>query len=79
MVLAAFCLVAAMGFVSLCVDVGYLSLSKQRMQNGVDAAALAAAMEITHAVQNAGADVDDVTAYAEAQARLKAQEVAGLN
>jgi len=49
MVLAAICLVTAMGFVSLCVDVGYLSLAKQRMQNACDAAALAAAMEITDA------------------------------
>ncbi len=79
MVLAAVCLVTAMGFVSLCVDVGYLSLAKQRMQNGVDAAALAGAMEITHAIQTAGPDVANVAAYAEAQARLKARDVAALN
>ncbi|QDT52840.1 von Willebrand factor type A domain protein [Caulifigura coniformis] len=79
MVLAVVCLATAMGFVSLCVDVGYLSLAKQRMQNGVDAAALAAAMEISNAIQNAGPDVTNVTAYAEAQARLKARDVAALN
>jgi Flp pilus assembly protein TadG len=79
MVLAAFCLVAGMGFVSLCVDVGYLSLAKQKMQNGVDAAALAAAMEITNAIQTAGPDVTDVTTYCMQQARLKAQSVAALN
>ncbi|MBX3443124.1 MAG: hypothetical protein KF774_12025 [Planctomyces sp.] len=79
MVLAAFCLIAALAFVSLCVDVGYLSLSKQRLQNAVDAAALAAAMEITNAVQTAGADVQNVTAYAESQARIKAVEVGALN
>jgi Flp pilus assembly protein TadG len=79
MVLAAICLVTAMGFVSLCVDVGYLSLAKQRMQNACDAAALAAAMEITDAVQNADATVSDVMSYAAAKARLKARDVAALN
>ncbi|OAI57025.1 hypothetical protein AYO47_08415 [Planctomyces sp. SCGC AG-212-M04] len=79
MVLAVVCLVAAMGFVSLCVDVGYLSLTKQRMQNGVDAAALAGAMEITDAVQNADATVSDVMSYAASKARLKARDVAALN
>jgi len=79
MVLAAFCLVSAMAFVSLCVDVGYLSLSKQRLQNAVDAAALSAAMEITNAIQNADDDVEDITAYYETQARAKAVEVAALN
>jgi Flp pilus assembly protein TadG len=79
MVLSAVCLVVAMGFVSLCVDVGYISLSKQRLQNGVDAAALAAAMEITNAIQNAGPDVTSVAAYAESQARIKARDVAALN
>jgi Flp pilus assembly protein TadG len=79
MVLASICLVAGMAFVSLCVDVGYLSLSKQRMQNAVDAAAIAAAMEITNAIQNAGPDVTDVTAYSIAQARLKAKSVGELN
>ena len=79
MVLAAICLVTAMGFVSLCVDVGYLSLAKQRMQNAVDAAALAGAMEITDAVQNADATVSDVMAFAASRARLKARDVAALN
>ncbi|HVJ87339.1 MAG TPA: pilus assembly protein TadG-related protein [Caulifigura sp.] len=79
MVLAAICLITAMGFVSLCVDVGYLSLAKQRMQNACDAAALAAAMEITDAVQNADASVSDVMAYAASKARIKAKDVAALN
>ncbi len=79
LVLAVVCLVTALGFVSLCVDVGYLSLAKQRMQNAVDAAALAAAMEITDAVQNADETVSDVMAYAASLARLKARDVAALN
>ncbi|AMV21065.1 pilus assembly protein TadG-related protein [Planctomyces sp. SH-PL14] len=79
MVLGVVCLVAMMAFVAFSVDLGYISVTRSQMQNGVDAAALAAALEITNAVQNAGPDVQDVTAYAMQQARLKAAEIAGLN
>lgn len=79
MVLGVVCLVAMMAFVAFTVDLGYISVTRSQMQNGVDAAALAAALEITHAVQNAGPDVQDVAAYATQQARLKAAEIAGLN
>lgn len=79
MVLGVVCLVATMAFVAFSADLGYISVTRSRMQNGVDAAALAAALEITHAVQNAGPNVTDVTAYAMQQARLKAAEIAELN
>lgn len=78
-VLSAFSLVACLAFVSLAVDIGFLNLVKQRMQNSVDAAALAAAQEITTAVNNAPPDVQDVTQYAREQARLVAAHVAELN
>jgi len=79
MTLGLFCLIVCMTFVAFSVDVGMISLTQTRMQNAVDAAALAAAMEITHAIENAGDDVDDVVAYAQTQAADKAVEVAGLN
>ncbi|CAK9108565.1 unnamed protein product [Durusdinium trenchii] len=49
------------------------------MQNAVDAAALAAAQEITAAVNNAPPEVTDVTQYAREQARVVAAHVADLN
>lgn len=79
MTLGLFCLVACMTFVAFSVDVGMISLTQTRMQNAVDSAALAAAMEITYAVENAGEDVDDVILYAQTQAAAKAVEVAALN
>lgn len=77
-VLALFCLVVVMAFAALSVDYSRLVLTRQRLQNACDAAALAAAMEITYAIENAGTDVSDVTAYAQAQARTKAAQVAEL-
>ncbi len=79
LVIAALSLAAIMTFVAFSVDTGIISLTKTRMQNATDSAALAAAMEITDAIANAGADVGDVFAYAQAQARAKAEEVADLN
>lgn len=79
MMVAFFCLIATLAFVAFSIDTGNIALNKTLMQNAVDSAALAAAMEITSAVENAPPDVDDPTAYARDQARLKAVEVAGLN
>src|SRR3990172_4865519 len=62
-VLLAISLVAVMAFIALGVDLGMVSLTKTRMQNACDAAALAAATEISNAVQQAGQDAgegDDV-------------------
>ncbi|MFG0295232.1 MAG: pilus assembly protein TadG-related protein, partial [Maioricimonas sp. JB045] len=78
-VVAFFCLTACITFVAFSVDVGTISLTKTKMQNAVDAAALAAAMEITHAVENAGPDVSDLVEYSKTQAANKAVEVAALN
>jgi Flp pilus assembly protein TadG len=79
MTLGLFCLVACMTFVAFSVDVGMISLTQTRMQNAVDSAALAAAMEITYAIENADDDVEDVLDYAKTQAAAKAVEVAEMN
>jgi Flp pilus assembly protein TadG len=79
LVVAAFCLVACLTFVAFSVDLGMISLTKTQMQNAVDSAALAGAMEITNALTTAGTDVTNVFEYAKAQAQLKAEEVAELN
>jgi hypothetical protein len=79
MVLAFFCLVTSMTFVTFAIDVGMIALTKQRMQNAVDAAAMAAIMEINSALAHAGPDVVDFTQYAEDAARAVAATVAGMN
>ena len=79
MVLAFFCLVATLGFVAFSIDTGNIALNKTIMQNAVDSAALAAAMEITSAIENAPPTATDPTAYAREQAKLTAVHVADLN
>lgn len=79
LVVGALCLVACMMFVAYSVDLGVVSLTKSRMQNATDTAALAAAMEITHAISTAGQNVGDVFTYAQTQARTVAANVAELN
>ncbi len=79
MVLAVFCLIVCMGLTAFSIDTGHITLNKTLMQNAVDAASLAAAMEITHAIENAPLDTTDPTAYAREQARLTAAHVAELN
>lgn len=79
LVVGAICLVAALAFMALAVDIGVASLTKQQMQAAVDAASLAGAMEITNALANSGTTVGDVFANAQAQARTKAASVAQMN
>ncbi len=79
LVVGALCLVACMLFVAYSVDIGIISLTKTRMQNATDTAALAAAMEISHAISTAGQDVGDVFVYAQSQARVVAGDVAEMN
>lgn len=79
LVLTAFCLMFCFAFVSLAVDIGYVNLVKQRMQNAVDAAALAAAQEIIAAVNNAPPDVEDITQYVLNEARNVAALTSQLN
>jgi len=79
LVLSAFLLIGLLAATALSVDVGYIQVQKTRMQNGVDAAALAAAQEITHAVSVAPPNTQDPTAYALSSARQTASYVAGLS
>ncbi len=79
MILAAFCLILTIGFVAFSVDLGLVSLTRSRMQGAVDSAALAAAMEITHAVESAPPDETNITGYARQAAAQKAVEVAQMN
>ena len=78
-VVMAVSLSVCLAFVAFSVDTGIVVLTQTRMQNCVDAAALAAANEISHAVETAGSNVTDVSAYAIQQARLKAQSMGALN
>jgi Flp pilus assembly protein TadG len=79
LVLSFFCLVAMMGFVAFTVDIGIISHTRTRMQNAVDAAALAAVMEISNAIHNAGPDVEDVPAYAQDEAAEAAEYIMSMN
>ncbi|HCS53610.1 pilus assembly protein TadG-related protein [Rubinisphaera sp.] len=88
MVLAAICLVGAVGFVALSVDIGVLSLTKINLQKAVDAAALAAAQEIIAVIDSAGDDgqtvgggtsAGDINSIAIDSAKLMAEKVAALN
>ena len=79
LVVGALCLVGCMMFVAYSVDLGLVSLTKARMQNATDTAALASAMEITNAIANAGQNVSDVFSYAESQSRSVAASVANMN
>lgn len=78
-IMALICLTVVASFAALSVDFSRLSTTRQKMQNACDAAALAAAMEVTHAVETAGPDVENVFAYAKTKAKEKAQQVAALN
>ena len=82
-VLTGFTLIAIFSFVALSVDTGRIVLEETRMQNAVDAAALAAAQEITAAVyaagQGQGSASIDANSIAVAEARLMAEQVAAAN
>jgi hypothetical protein len=83
--LAAICLVAAMIFVGMSVDLGMITVTKTRMQGAADAAALAATQEIIAALSAAswdaetGLDLDAVNAASAADARAMAVYVAQMN
>jgi len=59
-VLATSCLIVAIGFAALSVDLSIISLNKTKMQSAVDAAALAAAREVSIALEEAAREVQDV-------------------
>ena len=77
-VLAVICLLGAMTFVGMSVDLGMITVTKTRMQAAADAAALAAAQEIVVAVRRAswdsesGLDMDEVQAAAATDSRAMA-------
>ncbi len=84
-VLAVICLLGAMTFVGMSVDLGMITVTKTRMQATADAAALAAAQEIVVAVRDAswdsdtGLDMAAVQTAAAADARAMAVYVANIN
>ncbi len=84
-VLAVICLLGAMTFVGMSVDLGMITVTKTRMQGAADSAALAAAQEIVVAVREAswdsdtGLDMNAVQTSAAAKARDMAVYVAGIN
>lgn len=84
-VLAVICMLGAMTFVGMSVDLGMITVTKTRMQAAADAAALAAAQEIVVAVRDAsgssetGLDMAAVQTAAAADARAIAVYVANLN
>jgi len=81
--LAIICLVGALTFVGMSVDLGMITVTKTRMQAAADAAALAASQEIVVAVREAGeageTDVQTVQAIAAQAARDMAEHVCDLN
>jgi uncharacterized membrane protein len=75
-VVTGFCLCAIFAFVALSVDASRMVLTQTRMQNAVDAAALAAAEEITAAVYTASGSGGTVTIDANSQAIAAARTMA---
>ncbi|MEO2048965.1 MAG: vWA domain-containing protein [Pirellulales bacterium] len=82
-VLTGFTLVAVFAFVALSIDSGRIVLTETRMQNAVDAAALAASQEINAAVFAAGQGSGSVdlgpNSEAVSDARTVAAQVASAN
>ena len=89
MVMAVPFLIATMGFLAFGIDIAVITMTKTRMRNAVEAAALAAAQQITDAVQTAadgiqanqdvGSAVQDANSIAVDAAKAMAEKVARLN
>tara|TARA_R110002095_G_scaffold204879_1_gene187865 strand:+ start:1861 stop:3657 length:1797 start_codon:yes stop_codon:yes gene_type:complete len=89
MVMAVPFLIATMGFLAFGIDIAVITMTKTRMRNAVEAAALAAAQQITDAVQssadniqgdqNVGSAVQDANSIAVEAAKAMAEKVARLN
>ncbi len=58
MILATVVMVAALGFTAVVVDIGTVALEKQRMQNAIDAASLAAARDLPDTAKAAATAVE---------------------
>ncbi len=82
-VLAVACLMAAMTFVGMSVDLGMITVTKTRMQAAADSAALAAAQEIVIGIRTAAeqgeTDMQTIQAIAATAAKVMAVNVAELN
>ena len=81
-VLTAFLMTAMLSFVAFTVDTGQIALTKANMQKGVDAASLAASLEIVSAVNAAGGgsgSASDANSIAIEAAKTKAADVAAAN
>lgn len=89
MVMAVPFLIATMGFLAFGIDIAVITMTKTRMRNAVEAAALAAAQQITDAVQttaddiqggqDVGSAVQDANSIAVEAAKAIAEKVAYLN
>ncbi|UUO06255.1 VWA domain-containing protein [Blastopirellula sp. J2-11] len=78
-VLAAVVMAVLFAFISFGIDTGLISLEQTRMQNAVDAAALAASQEITSAVAQAGDSGGDPNSISISFAKQMAVDVAAAN
>lgn len=78
-VLAAFMLVILFAFMAMAIDVGRIVHKRTSMQNAVDAAALAASLEITEAASSAAANGEDPAEFSTQRARQMAYDVAFAN
>lgn len=78
-VLAAFVMIVLFAFLSLGLDTGLIAMEQTRLQNAVDAAALASSQEITSAVRAAGEEGADPNSIAVEQAKAMAVDVANRN
>jgi Flp pilus assembly protein TadG len=81
-VLAVMLLTVMLGFVAFTIDTGNIALTRAKMQNACDGAALAASQEIVAAVYSAGegqGQAGDVNSIAIAAAKATAEEIAAAN
>ncbi|QDU81066.1 von Willebrand factor type A domain protein [Polystyrenella longa] len=84
-----FILIATAGFLSMSIDLSVVTVTRTRMQNTADAAALAASQEISIALDelsgdlgqggDVGGGVQDANVYAQQRAKDMAEEIVTLN
>lgn len=70
MLLSAFVITMTLGFAAFSIDIGYLAVTKGQLQTAVDAATLAAAMELNPNIDQS---------VVETNVKNAATEIAGLN
>lgn len=79
LVLALFCLVITMIFVAFAIELGVISMTKNRMQNAVDAAALAGISKLAAAIEGSPSDMPTAVAHGMNDAKAAAVFVAQQN